>query len=491
MSTSIPQSALNDLAKVNEVIEKNLEEAITRLGEAVAIPSASAVPSHRPAVLRMAQWLKEEILKDWPEATVELHSPEPQVIDGVELPYPPLVCAKLTPEDPNKKVLTVYAHYDTQPAQESDGWKHNPWQMSRYIDEDGEEKLGGRGVSDDKSQCIAWLSCVKAHKDAGVELPVNVRLLYEGMEETGCWGTDRALAVVKAKSDMLDNVDYVGICDGGWCTPDRCGVCYGLKGYTLADIEVSGPNVDLHSGGYGGIVYHPMDDLIYLMSLLKDENDKILIPGINEQVAEVTETQLARYKTHELDREALRARIGAQALRHNDDLSHIIANWHHPAMTLHGIEGAHHEPGTKTVIPCKVIGKMSIRSVPNMDGPTAEKCIIGYLENLMAKRKTANELKVTCRSGPWWYSDPDMPVTQSLVRAIEAVHGHSPLMIRSGGSIPCTPMIQEATQAPTVCVPLGRPDDGAHSQNESLRIESYREGQKLYTRWMQELAHST
>ena len=205
----------------------------------------------------------------------------------MDAPLPPLVVGAYG-RDAGKKTLLVYGHYDVQPALKSDGWATDPFELV----EDASGRMFGRGSTDDKGPVIAWLWILQAHQQLGVPLPVNLRFVFEGMEESGSTGLDEY--VHSAAKGLLADVDCVCISDNYWLGKTKPCLTYGLRGVSYYTIEVSGPGKDLHSGLYGGAVHEPMTDLIALMGRLVDPRGTILIPGITDSVAPLTGTDAAR-----------------------------------------------------------------------------------------------------------------------------------------------------------------------------------------------------
>ena len=205
----------------------------------------------------------------------------PQTIDNVEVPLPPLVVGAYG-RDPAKKTVLLYGHYDVQPALKSDGWATDPFELV----EDAQGRLIGRGSTDDKGPVIAWLWIIQAHRELGVPLPVNLRFVFEGMEESGSTGLDGYIH--GAAKGLLADVDCVCISDNYWLGKSKPCLTYGLRGVSYYTAEIAGPARDLHSGIYGGAVHEPMTDLIALMSRLVTPKGEILVPGIQDSVAPLT-----------------------------------------------------------------------------------------------------------------------------------------------------------------------------------------------------------
>ncbi|PWA01579.1 hypothetical protein BB558_002319 [Smittium angustum] len=276
-----------NLEKYFKYIDDNTAFLIDQLHEAVAIPSISATAKHRSEVIRMGEWIKTRL--EGLGARVQMVHPGPQELQGQTVQLPPVVLGEYG-TDPAKKTITIYGHYDVQPALKSDGWDTDPFTLVET--EDG--RLVGRGSTDDKGPVIGWILCLEAHQKLGIHIPVNLKFCFEGMEESGSIGLD---AIIRDQADKwFKGTDYTCICDNFWLGTTKSGLTYGLRGNNYFFVEVSGPAADLHSGVFGGTVQEPLVALTRLMSTLVDIDGKILIPGIYDQVAETTQEENKTYE---------------------------------------------------------------------------------------------------------------------------------------------------------------------------------------------------
>jgi nonspecific dipeptidase len=232
-----------------------------------------------------------------------------------------------------------------------------------------------------------------------------------------------------------------------------------------------------------------MTDLIGLMNCLVDVNGKILVPGIMDDVAPVTETEEDSYKPIDFDLEGYRGDAGVTKLIHNDKKGVLMSRWRYPSLSLHGIQGAFDGHGAKTVIPRKVVGKFSVRIVPNQSPEKIEQIVVDHLNKEFAKRGSPNKMRsFMFHGGKPWASDPNHENFVAGRKAVEHVYQVTPDLTREGGSIPVTLTFQEATQKNVILLPMGQSDDGAHSQNEKLSLKNYIEGTKVLAAYMYELA---
>ncbi|KAH0500520.1 Cytosolic non-specific dipeptidase [Microtus ochrogaster] len=253
--------------------------------------------------------------------------------------------------------------------------------------------------------------------------------------------------------------------------------------------QVECSDKDLHSGVYGGSVHEAMTDLISLMGCLVDKKGKILIPGINEAVVPVTDEECQLYDHIDFDMEEFAKDVGAVTLLHSCKKDILMHRWRYPSLSLHGIEGAFSGSGAKTVIPRKVVGKFSIRLVPDMVPEAVSEQVSSYLSKKFAELQSPNKFKVYMgHGGKPWVSDFNHPHYQAGRRALKTVFGVEPDLTREGGSIPVTLTFQEATGKNVMLLPVGSADDGAHSQNEKLNRHNYIEGTKMLAAYLYEVS---
>jgi len=265
---------------------------------------------------------------------------------------------------------------------------------------------------------------------------------------------------------------------------------YGLRGMAYFCVEVVCAGQDLHSGVMGGTVHEAMNDLVYLMSKLVDVNGKILVPGVCDDVAPLTDEERKAYDSIEFDMEDYRKNVvGCNKLAKGTKADVLMARWRYPTLSLHGIEGAFHEPGSKTVIPCKVSGKFSLRLVPNQDPHKIEQQVRDYLFKLHAERGSPNKVTINnLHSAPAWVTDFNHPHYVAGRKAIKTVFGVEPDLTREGGSIPVCLTFEQLTGKNVMLLPIGAGDDMAHSQNEKINVSNYINGTKLLGAYFYEVA---
>jgi Cys-Gly metallodipeptidase DUG1 len=464
-------------AKVDEL----KSQFIARLADAVAIASVSADPAYRPKVVEMAKFLEKE-LTQLGATDIQLKPLGKQADADVDLP--PIVLARYG-TNPAKKTILLYGHYDVQPALLEDGWNSDPFTLVEKGD-----ALYGRGSTDDKGPVMDWLNILQAHNELNMEIPVNLVFCFEGMEESGSEGLDDLIK--QEKDAYFKGVDAVCISDNYWLGTSHPVLTYGVRGCSYYQIVIEGPAADLHSGLFGGVVHEPLVDLTHIFAKLVDPQGKILIPGITEMVAPLSKEEDGRYDNINFDLKGLEGNIGSQTVIHDNVKTALQARWRYPSLSIHGVEGAFYQAGAKTVIPAKVSGKFSIRTVPDIEPRKLDELVFDYVKNTFAGLNSKNKLNVSLiHDGDYWVSDPNNWSFRAARRATKEVWGVEPDLTREGGSIPITLSFQDNLKTSVILLPVGRGDDGAHSTNEKINISNYIEGAKTLGAYLHYLADET
>lgn len=455
-------------------IEELKPQFIERLSKAVSIKSVSGDELLRPEVFKMADFLKTELTNlGAQDIQMKQLGKQPPPVADPELELPPVVLSRFG-SDPKKKTVLIYGHYDVQPAELEDGWESDPFKL---VVKENEDKLIGRGSTDDKGPVMGWLNVIQAHKELNLELPVNLVTCFEGMEESGSLGLDKLIA--EESSAYFKNVDAVCISDNYWLGTKKPVLTYGLRGVNYYQISVKGPGADLHSGMFGGVIHEPMTDLVYVLSKLVDVKGKILIPGIDEMVAPLTEKESKLYDDIDFDVQEFNKAAGSDTCIFDNKQEILMHRWRYPSLSIHGIEGAFSGTGAKTVIPSNVIGKFSIRTVPDILSGKLDQLVIDYINAEFKKLGSKN----TCvaellHDGDYWVSDPFNESFTAASKATELVWNVKPDLTREGGSIPISLTFEKELKTSVLLLPMGRGDDGAHSINEKVNLSNYLQGTK-------------
>ncbi|XP_060261547.1 beta-Ala-His dipeptidase isoform X8 [Ovis aries] len=287
------------LEKVFQYIDLHQDEFVQTLKEWVAVESDSVQPAPRlrRELLRMVG-LAADRLRGLGARVASVDAGFQQLPDSQTLPVPPILLAELG-RDPKKPTVCFYGHLDVQPARQEDGWLTDPYTLTEV---DG--KLYGRGTTDNKGPVLAWINAVSTFKALGEDLPVNIKFLIEGMEEAGSLALEEL--VRKEKSGFFSSVDCIVISDNLWISQRKPALIYGTRGNSYFTVEVKCRDQDFHSGTFGGILNEPMADLVALLGSLVDASGRILVPGIYEHVAPVTEEEKRVYADIDLDVEEYR-----------------------------------------------------------------------------------------------------------------------------------------------------------------------------------------
>ncbi|KAG8741213.1 hypothetical protein FRC10_003172 [Ceratobasidium sp. 414] len=469
-----------------EYVDAHQEAFVKRLADAIAIPSVSGDASYRKHVHDMGAFVQREL--EAVGVTTKLIPLGPQELDGQTVELPPVVFGRLG-DDKNKKTVLIYAHYDVQPALLSDGWTSDPFVLTHDKKTD---RLYGRGSSDDKGPLLGWVNVLEAHKALGIDLPVNLRICFEGMEESGSEGLDDLIQAEAGPGKFFEGVDCVCISDNYWLNDVTPCLTYGLltasqRGISYYKVNIAGPAKDLHSGLFGNAVHEPMTDLFHLFSRLVTPQGQILIPGIDQLVDDLTAEERSRYERMDYSIQDINESVGASIALSDDKAEVLMGKMRYPSLSIHGIEGAFSAAGAKTVIPAKI----SVSSAYKACREKVDGLVIRYIESEFAKLNSKNKLTIeNLHGGKPYLADPNHWNFVAAAKATEAVYGKKPDLTREGGSIPVTLTFADALGVNVLLLPMGRGSDGAHSTNEKLDLSNYINGTKLLGTYLHEVAKS-
>jgi len=464
----------DDSREFFEHVDKNEEAYIQRLAEVVGIPSISSLPEYRDDVVKAVQWYKSQ---------AESLGGDVKVVD-TDGDLPPVLQITFGNDD-TKPTVCSYGYLDVQPV-DGKNWKTDPFQLTNI---DG--KMYGRGTSSNKGPVCSWLCVVEAYKQLGRELPVNLKIVVEGMMETGSEGCEQVVVSEAQSGSFFNDVDVVCISANSWLGKTKPCVTYGLRGVCYFTAEVVSGEQDLHSGVFGGTVHEAMTDVAILMTKLIDRKNKILIPGIYDNVDKFQDREKEAYKGIDFSLDEYGEDIGLKSrdtLVHDKETDSLMSRWREPSLSMHGIEGAFGEPGEKSVIPCKACLKFSISLVPSMDHRRVAKLVEEYLEKEFDSLKTGNSLTVKMHHGcRAWLEDFDNKNYECAKAACKKVYDVDPDLTREGASVPITLTLAEATQKSVCMIPLGACDDGPASSSEKYNVSSYLNGIKTLGSYLDEV----
>ncbi|WYZ41213.1 hypothetical protein EsH8_V_000108 [Colletotrichum jinshuiense] len=475
MASTKSSSADDGLASFYSKVDELESVFIERLGDAVKIPSISAYGDRRKDVFEMSEWVAAKMRAVGVDVTLKSLGKQA----GTDLDLPPLVLGRYG-EDPEKPTVLVYSHYDVQPADIEDGWKYDPFVLT--IEENG--RLCGRGTSDDKGPLIGWINMIEAFQKAGLDIPANLVFCFEGMEENGSFGLREAL---EDESDKyFSGIDVVCITDVVWVSDEQLSIPQGLRGILFYLITITGAEQDAHSGGFGGQISEPMTDMVNIMSSLVDSNGKITVPGIYDNVPTVTQEERDSYQKLNISDDSLLGGTGGRGL-HDTQADALIARWKKPSLSLHRIENARSGAGAVTSIPAKLVGKFSIRTVPNMKAEDINKLVTKHIEDRFKSLGSKNDIDIDCaHQSDWFYEEANHWNYEAAIRATRNVWSADPALTCEGGSIPIALDFKQILKKNVLLLPVGRPTDGAHSINEKLDKSNYINAIKLYGSYLAE-----
>lgn len=445
-------------------IESNRDRYMEELFEFLSIPSISSSNKHDDDTRKAAEWLVENIRK----AGIEKVSLK-------ETAGHPLIYGEWLGAGDDAETVLIYGHYDVQPVDPLDLWDADPFKP--YI-KNG--KIYGRGTSDDKGQLFAHIKAIEAHFKENGKLPVNVKLFIEGEEECGGENSDKFIIENK---EML-KCDTVLISDTEWFAKGLPSICYSLRGISFVEIEVRGPNRDLHSGTYGGAVDNPINVLCWMAANLKDRYGRITIPGFYDDVLSLSHEEREGFKKLPFDLQEYKNELGVRHLFGENEYTTLERTWARPALDINGIIGGFTGRGAKTVIPSVASAKISMRLVPNQNAQDISAKIKAYLEEIAPP--TVNVKVDVLHGGNPVLAPRDSKGVKAAMSSLKKAFGTEVVFMREGGSIPICETFGEALRAPVVLMGLGLTDDNIHSPNESFAVDNFFGGIKASALFLDE-----
>lgn len=421
--------------------------------ELLRIPSISALHEHAGDIRRAAEWIATELSRIGFE-----HA------EVCETPWHPIVYADWLHAE-GAPTIIVYCHYDVQPVDPIDLWEAAPFDP--FI-RDG--RIVGRGSADDKGQLHMHLRAAEALLATRGTLPVNIRIVFEGEEESTSASLPGWLEANRARLAA----DAVVISDTGFFEGNVPALTETLRGMLYTQIDVTGTPTDLHSGSFGGAVENPANALAQIIAALKDRDGRVQVPGFYDDVAELDRAGRARLTDLPFDPEAFRAQTGSGPLQGEAGYSVLERKWTRPTLDVNGIWGGFQGEGSKTIIPAHAHAKVSMRLVADQDPMVLFPRFVAYVEGVCPPGVSVD---VQFLGGGKPVRAPiDHPIAQAAARALEATFGQRPVLIGSGGSIPVAEMFAHQLGLPVVLMGFSNPDDHAHAPNESMVLANYETG---------------
>ena len=428
--------------------------------EELSIPSVSSLSEHSNDCRRNAEWLV---------ARFEAMGMQAHLVEG---DGHPTVEAEWMGR-PGAPLFTIYGHYDVQPPDPLEEWKSPP-----FAPEVRDGYVYARGATDNKGQHMACLKAMEHWMAAGGP-PLNIRFLIEGEEEGG----GPVLPGLLAREGERLKSDYTFIADGTLLQ-----LLTGLRGVLYTEIEVTGPAIDLHSGGFGGFAPNPFNTLAHILAALKGRDGKIGIPHFYDDVRPPSEAELASWKQFPISEEMILHVTGAPALEGELEYSLPERGWARPTLDVHGIMGGFTGEGTKTVIPARATAKVSMRLVPDQDPHAILENLRAFVAELATPGTRTRVTALGEGGGRGLLLDSSHPGIGAAGRAFEKSFGRAPFLVRAGYSIPVVADFAKHVDTHLFVSGFGTEEDGAHSPNERLRLDNFHRGTEMVIHLMQELS---
>ena len=438
--------------EVKKYIEENEGRFLEELFSLIRIPSISAKSEHKADLIACAERWKTLLL----EAGVDKAEIMPSAGN-------PLVYAEKF-VDENAKTILIYSHYDVMPAEPLELWNSNPFEP---IVKDG--RIWARGADDDKGQAMIQVKAFEYIVKNGL-LKNNIKFIFEGEEEIGSPSIN---AFLKEHKELL-KADIILVSDTSMLSAELPSLTTGLRGLAYWQVEVTGPNRDLHSGHFGGAVANPINVLCEMIAKMTDEDGKITIPGFYDDVEELSKEERDMIASIPFDEEGYKKAIGVKALRGEKGYATLERNSCRPSFDVCGIWGGYTQEGSKTVLPSKAFAKVSCRLVAHQEHNKISKMFEEYFTSISPD---CVEVKVTPSHGGEGYVCPiTLPAYKAAEKGFEKAFGKKPLAVRRGGSIPIISDFEKILGIKTILMGFGLESDAIHSPNENFRLDIFRKG---------------
>lgn len=438
--------------EIKKYIEANEQRFIDELFSLIRIPSISAKPQHKDDMLACAE--------RWKQLLLEAGADEAMIMPSKGNP---LVYAekRINPDAPT---VLIYAHYDVMPAEPLELWKSKP-----FDPEIRDGHIWARGADDDKGQAMIQAKAFEYMVREGL-LRHNVKFIFEGEEEIGSPSLN---AFLKEHKELL-KADVILVSDTSMLGADMPSLTTGLRGLAYWEIEVTGPNRDLHSGHFGGAVANPINTLCSIISQITDADGRITVPHFYDDVEEVPAAEREMIASIPFNEEKYMQAIGVKALKGEKGYSTLERNSCRPSFDVCGIWGGYTGEGSKTVLPSKAYAKVSCRLVPHQNHEKISKLFVDYINEIAPDYV---QVKVTPMHGGEGYVCPiSLPAYKAAEKGFEKAFGKKPLAVRRGGSIPIISDFEQILGIKTVLMGFGLESNAIHSPNENFPLDIFRKG---------------
>lgn len=440
------------MEKLNTYLEANKQRFLDELFGLIRIPSISSISDHKPDMLRAAEYWKEAILKAGADKAEIIATAGNPVVFGEKI------------IDPSKPTVLVYGHYDVMPVDPLNLWNSPPFEP-----EIRDGKIYARGADDDKGQAFMHAKAFEAMVQTGT-LPCNVKFMIEGEEEIGSPNLEKFCADHK---EMLQ-ADIILVSDTGMIAQDIPSITVGLRGLAYLEVEVTGPNRDLHSGLFGGAVANPINVLSKMIASLTDEKGRITVAGFYDKVQDLTAEERAEMAKAPFNLDEYKKAIDIAEVWGEEGYSTIERTGIRPTLDVCGIWGGYTGEGAKTVLPSKAYAKISMRLVPDQDHHEISEL---FEKHFLSIAPPYVKVKVTNLHGGQGYVSPtNTKAYQAASKAYETTFGKKPVPTRSGGSIPIISTFERVLGIKSILMGFGLESDAIHSPNENYPLFNFYKG---------------
>ncbi len=449
---------MSTAAKINEYIQGNKQRFLDELIGLLKIPSISADSKYNKETYQTAEEVKKRLVEAGADNVEICETKGHPVVYGEKI-----IDAKLP-------TVLIYGHYDVQPPDPLDLWTSPPFEpVIKKTENHPEGAIFARGACDDKGQMYMHVKAFEAMMKTNT-LSCNVKFMIEGEEEIG---SENLETYIKENKDKL-KADVIVISDTGIIANDIPSITVGLRGLSYMEVEVTGPNRDLHSGLYGGAVGNPINILCEMIAKLKDDKNKITIPGFYDKVEIISQEERAEMAKAPFSLEAYKKSIGLTDIDGEEGYTTNERNSIRPTLDVNGIWGGYIGEGAKTVLPSKAYAKISMRLVPHQDSDEISDLFTAYFKSIAP---SSVSVKVTPHHGGTPYVTPiDFSGYLAAKNAMETTFGKTPIPVRSGGSIPIVALFEQVLGLKSVLMGFGLDSDAIHSPNEHYGVFNYFKG---------------
>ena len=432
--------------------EKNKDRFLEELLELLRIPSISAKTEHKQDLIKCAEAVKQRLLEAGADKA-EIYPTEG---------HPVIVGEKII--DPAKPTVLVYGHYDVQPADPLDLWHSGPFEP---VIRDG--KIFARGSCDDKGQFYMHIKAFETMMRTNT-METNMKFIIEGEEEVGSPNLGKFVA---ENHDLL-KADVVLISDTAMISLEHPSIDIGVRGLSYIEVEVTGPNRDLHSGVYGGAVANPITLLAQMIASCHDENNRVTIPGFYDDVVNATGGERKLMAEAPFNEKEYMDDLGVKELWGEKGFTTNERTGIRPTLEVNGIWGGYQGEGAKTVLPSKATAKISSRLVPNQSSGKITKLLLDYFRSIAPASITVNAFEH--HGGEPYLTPIDSKAYQSAAKAMETTFGKKPIPVRGGGSIPICSLFEQELGIKVVFLGFGLDSDNLHSPNEKFDLANFYKG---------------